>query len=92
MSSLVLCRLDYGNATLTGIPSHLIRRRQSVMNAAARMIYLTSRYDHISPLLSQLHWFKARERIDFKLAVLVLKSLNGNAPAYLADELGHLTS
>ena len=59
------------------------------MNAAARMIYSTSRYDHISPLLSQLHWLKARERIDFKLAVLVFKCLNGTAPAYLAEELSH---
>ena len=83
MSSLVLSRLDYGNATLAGIPSHLIRRLQSVMNAAARMIYSTSRYDHISPLLSQLHWLKARERIDVKLAVLVFKCLIGTAPAYL---------
>ena len=87
MSSLVLSRLDYGNATLAGLPSHFMQRLQSVMNAAARTIYLTSRYDHISPLLNQLHWLKARERIDFKLAVLVFKCLNGTAPAYLADEL-----
>jgi hypothetical protein len=40
--SLVLTRLDYGNATLTGIP-HLIRRLQSVMNAAARLIHSVSR-------------------------------------------------
>jgi hypothetical protein len=54
-----------------------------------RMIYSTSRYEHISPLLSQLHWFKARQRIDFKLAVLVFKRLNGTAPAYLVDDLSH---
>ena len=89
MSSLVLSRLDYGNATLASIPSHLNRRLQSVMNDAAWMIYSTSRYDHISPLLSQLHWLKARERIDFKLAVLVFKCSNGTASAYLADELSH---
>ena len=89
MPSLVHSRLDYGNATLAGLPSHFMQRLQSVMNAAARTIYLTSRYDHISPLLNQLHWLKARERIDFKLAVLVFKCLNGTAPAYLADELSH---
>ena len=33
--SLVLSRLDYGNATLVGIPQNLLRRLQSVMNAAA---------------------------------------------------------
>jgi len=44
-------------------------------------------YDHITPLLRQLHWLKAAERIDFKLAVLVYKCLHGAAPSYLADEL-----
>ena len=36
VTSLVLSRLDYGNATLTGISSHYIQRLQSVINAAAR--------------------------------------------------------
>jgi len=62
---------------------------QSVMNAAARLIYSLSRFDHITPLLRQLHWLKAKERIDFKLAsVLVFKCVHGSAPPYLADELG----
>jgi len=89
VTSLVLSRLDYGNATLAGIPQHLLRWLQSVMNAAARLIYSSSRFDHITPLLRQLHWLKAKERIDFKLAVLVFKSVHGSAPPYLADELSH---
>ena len=52
------------------------------MNAAARLVF-----DHITPLLCQLHWLKAKERIDFKLVVLVYKCLHGTAPSYLADEL-----
>jgi len=35
-----------------------------------------------------LTYFKAAERIDFKLAVLVYKCLHGAAPSYHADELG----
>jgi len=35
VTSLILSRLDYGNATLAGIPQHLLRRLQSVMNATA---------------------------------------------------------
>jgi len=77
VTSLVLSRLDYGNATLAGIPQHLLRRLQSVMNAAARLIYSSSRFDHITPLLRQLHWLKAKERIDFKLAVLVFNVYTG---------------
>ena len=40
-----------------------------------------------TPLLRQLHWLKAAERIDYKLALLVYKCRQGVAPLYLADEL-----
>jgi len=73
--------------SLAGILQHLLWRLQSVMNAAARLIYSLSRFDHITPLLRQLHWLKAKERIDFKLAVLVFKCEHGSAPPYLANEL-----
>ena len=32
---MVLSRLDYGNATLAGLPGNQLDRLQSVMNAAA---------------------------------------------------------
>jgi len=71
-----LSRLDYGNAI------HLVQRLQTMMNAAARMIYSTSRLSQISPFLRQLHWLKARERNDYKLAVLAYKCLRGTGPAF----------
>jgi len=86
VSSLVLLRLDYGNSILAGVSSHLLSRLQSVMNAAARLIISSLRFQHITPLLRQLHWLKAPERIVFK-SVLVYKCLHGSAPAYLTDEL-----
>ena len=43
-------------------------------------------YNHISLLLQQLHWFKAAERIDYKLAALVYKCLHKTAAPYIADE------
>jgi len=72
MSSLVLNRLDYGNATLSGILGHLVQHHQSVMNAAARMICSTSRYSHITSILRQLQWLKARERIDFNNIIIII--------------------
>jgi len=87
VTSLVLSRLDYGNATLAGIPQHLLRRLQSVMYAAARLISSLSRFDHITSLLRQLHWLKTKERIGFKLAERVFKCIHRSSPPYLADEL-----
>jgi len=60
---LVLSRLDFGNATLTGAPAYLLQQLQSVMNAAARLIFSSSRFDHISPLLGRLHC--SRSGADF---------------------------
>jgi len=36
---------DYGNATPTGLPAYQYRRLQSVLNAAARLIYRRRRFD-----------------------------------------------
>jgi len=36
---------------------------------------------------SQLHWLRMSQRIDYKLAVLVYRCLNGLAPSYLASDL-----
>jgi len=36
--SLVLNRLDFGNAMLAGLPAYQYRRLQSVLNAAAQLI------------------------------------------------------
>ena len=46
--ALVHSRLDYGNGVLVGIPAHLMRRLQSVLNAAARLIFNLKRSDHIT--------------------------------------------
>ena len=92
MSSLVLSRLDYGNGSLVGIPLCRLERLQSVIiNSSARMVFSSSRFDHITPLLRQLHWLKVPERTDYKLALLVYKCLQGVAPLYLADDLCRTT-
>ena len=63
----------------------LFRRLQSVQNAAARVIMGTRRRDHITPVLRDLDWLPVRHRVDYKLALLVCKSLHGLALSYLPD-------
>jgi len=41
------------------------------MNAAARLVCSARKYEHITPLLRDLHWLRVPERIEFKLSVLV---------------------
>jgi hypothetical protein len=68
--SLVLIRLDYGSATLAGLLCQLLDRHQSVMNAATWLVCSARKYDHVTPLLCDLHWLRAPERISYRLAVL----------------------
>jgi len=91
VAALVLTKLDFGNDTLAGIPSFQLDRLQAVMNAAARLVFQSSRYDHITPLLQRVHWLRAPKRMTHKLAVLVYQCLRGLAPAYLADALQPVT-
>jgi hypothetical protein len=53
--ALVLTRLDYGNSTLAGIPGQSLAKLQSFPNAAARLIFTSRKFDHVTPLLRELH-------------------------------------
>jgi len=55
---------------LIGLPDNLIRRLQSVQNAAARLIFGIHRSEHITDALASLHWLRVPEPILFKIAVL----------------------
>ena len=68
--SLVTSRFDYCNGLLCGIPEELICKLQRVQNNAARVITLTKKYDHITPVLKELHWLPVRKRIEFKILLL----------------------
>ena len=71
--ALIHSRLDYGNSVLVGLPAYLIRRLQSVLNAATRLIFHRRRSDHISDALVCLHWLRVPERVEYKIAVLTHK-------------------
>jgi len=51
------------------------------------MVFAHLVYDHVTPLLYELHWLKMRQRIENKLAVLVYRCLHGLPPPYLASDL-----
>jgi len=88
--SLVMPCLDYGNTTLAGLPAYQHQRLQSVLNAAARLVHRSSRYDHITPILRDLHWLKTPKHFVFKIGVLVYRCLHDLAPLYLSDYFEHI--
>ena len=60
--SLIPTRLNYGSATLCGVPGHLLNRLQSVLNAAARLVCHARKYDRVTHLDRDRHWLWVPER------------------------------
>jgi len=71
---------------LYGMTDELFQRLQGIQNAAARLVTGTGRHENISPVLRQLRWLPVCQRVEFKLALLIHKSLLGQLPPYLADD------
>ncbi len=65
----------------------MISKLQNVQNAAARVIVGARKYDHITPVLKDLHWLPVELRIVFKINLLTYKCLHNLAPKYLTDLL-----
>jgi len=89
--ALVISKVDYCSSMLAGLPGSLMRRLQSVLNSAARLVYSARRSVRVTPLLCELHWLRVPERIQFRLCVLTYRCLHGCAHSYLAETL-RLTS
>ena len=62
------------------------------MNAEAKVIICKRKFDHVTPLLIELHWLPVRQRIVFKILLYTFKALHGVTPMYLTELLGLLTN
>ena len=70
---------EYWNKTL--------QKLQRAQNTLARVVTRSSHYDSTTIQLQKLRWLLIKQRIDFKIYVLSLKTWAINAPAYLATLL-----
>ena len=85
--AVVNSRMDYCNTVLAGAPRTVTDKLQRMLNAAARVITGTRKFDRgFGQILhDQLHWLNVPDRVLFKLAVTVHQCLNGRAPPYLLE-------
>ena len=87
MHSFVTSRLDAFNGLLYGVPKQQISKLQRIQNAAARIVTLSKKADHITPILYKLHWLPITERIEYKILLLTYKALHDMSPGYIKDLL-----
>ena len=81
--ALVIGCLDYHNSLLYGSPASYTNKLQWVQNAATRLIFNTTHFDHISPILIYLHWLPVKYCRMSKLAVYTFKAIHSSAPSYI---------
>ena len=81
----VISKLDANNSLLAGSPSLLVSQIERVQNAAAKLVTKSKKFDHVSPILRNLHWLPIQDRIVFKNLLLIYKALNNKGPTYLKD-------
>ena len=89
MQALVLSKLDYCNSPFIRCTWYNLSKLQRVQNMAGRVILKLQKHDCITLHLSNCHWLKVAERIDFKVAVQVFKYLRDMAPTYLTGTHNH---
>ena len=87
VQSTLIVRQGYYNSFYHELPMKSIKRLQLAHNSAARLITLTSRFEHISPILKQSHWLPIYKRCQFKILVFFYKALHTSTPSYQCELL-----
>ena len=86
--ALVIFSLDYVNSALYGVTDYLLNKLQLVQNNAASLVRKSKKYDHITPVLKDLHWLPVKSRIIFKVLSIVHSAIQSDAcPSYILQEL-----
>ena len=69
------------------VPAVHLSKLQRLQNTAARLITLTPKFGHISPVLFKLHWLPVKYRIQYKIGLLTFKAIHFKTPQYLSNLL-----
>ena len=91
-NALVFAHMDYCNSLFVNLPKSTLAPLQRIQNLTAKIILNRSKYDSSTEALKELHILPVSVRSEFKMLVLVFKSLHGLAPSYLSDLLSSKVS
>lgn len=85
--SLIISKVDYCNSLFIGLPNVTLKKIQSILNRAARLIFkLPPRVPTTSSLM-ELHWLPVKARVEFKICLITYKALKFGQPSYIKELL-----
>ena len=79
-SKMFYCSSVWSNTSVTNI-----NKLQAIQNFAARIVTRSRKFDHITPILKQLHWMPVKDHLFYRDALLTFKCMNGMAPTNLCS-------
>jgi hypothetical protein len=85
--SMVGSRLDYCNSLFFGMTKSNFNKLQQVQNTLARAVLCRGKFEHITPVLKELHWLPVELRVTYKLAILAFTVKTTGQPIYLRELL-----
>ena len=85
INSLVFSKLFYCSSIWSTTCEGNIKKLQLVQNFAARIISGLGKYDHVTPILKEIHWIPVKKQLFYRDAVLAFKCMKGLAPNYLSS-------
>ena len=93
VSALIFSRLDYCNSLYFGIHGELLNKLQYVQNSAARLVRRKNHFRGPTfEYIEKCHWLRIRERMVFKVCLMVHKCLYGAAPTCLTKMMSYVSS
>ena len=84
--SLLTSQLDNSNALLYGARDDVNKQLEHVQRIAAIVVCkkYTSDHSSVTEMISGLHWLSIKARVQYKILLLVYKSLNTGTSPYLS--------
>ena len=84
--SLVISKLDYCNCLFYNMSNDNFYKLQLIQNHAARLVKKAPKRSSATSILMELHWLPIRQRVSYKIAIIVFKCLNDeNFPTYIKE-------
>jgi len=86
---LLFSKIDYCNGLYYNLPAYQIARLQKLQNSCVRFLYgkRIKKWSSVRPFLKDAHFLPVKERIQFKISLMVFKSINNIAPDYLQKHI-----
>ena len=85
ISMLVFSKLCYYSSIWSNATDTNLLKLQAVQNFVDRIICVSRKFDHVTPLLKELHWLPIKSQLLISVTPCLLSNMTGSAPTYLSS-------